>query len=221
MRLKDRLLLLLAPPLASWIIRLIHFSIRPPILGREHLEGCWARGEYPILSFWHDQILLMVLGYPGKNVRILISASKDGELIARVMKCFGFEAIRGSSTREGRKAFMEMVRAAKEPVDLVITPDGPQGPRRELKEGVLALARVSKRPVLPLCFVCSRGHRFASWDRFLLPYPFSRGVYRYGEPLYFAENEEMEDFRRRLQAAMDENLKAAAAELEKQGAAAV
>jgi lysophospholipid acyltransferase (LPLAT)-like uncharacterized protein len=221
MRLKDRLLILFAPPLASFIIRLLHLSIRPKIIGREHLEGCWGRGENPILSFWHDQLLLMVLGYPGKSIRILISASKDGELIARVMKSFGFEAIRGSSTRGGRKAFKELVATAKEPIDLAITPDGPQGPRHHLKDGVVALARVSKRPVLPLTFVCSRGHRFASWDRFLMPFPFARGIYLYGEPVYYDPERGTDHFRESLQLAMDANLKAATAYLENKGVSAI
>lgn len=221
MRLKDRILISLAPSLASSIVRLLHLSIRPKTFGLEHIEGCWERNENPILTFWHDQLLLMVLGYPGKSIRILISASKDGELIARVMKCFGFEAIRGSSTRGGRKAYKELVMTAKEPIDLAITPDGPQGPRHQLKDGVVALARVSNRPVLPLTFVCSRGHRFASWDKFLLPFPFASGVYLYGKPIYYEDGEGAECFRERLQCAMDDNLKTAAAYLENQGVSAV
>lgn len=221
MRLKDRLLLAVAPPLAALIIRLLHLSIRPKTFGREHLEGCWSRGENPILSLWHDQLLLMVMGYPGDRIRVLISASKDGELLARVMQCFGIDAIRGSSTRGGRKAFKELVATASEPIDLAITPDGPQGPRHQLKDGVIALARVSRRPVLPLTFVCSRGHRFASWDRFLLPFPFSRGAFFYGKPVYFDPEQGTEHFRECLRQAMDDNLSAASTYLENQGVSAV
>ncbi|RMF44963.1 MAG: DUF374 domain-containing protein, partial [Deltaproteobacteria bacterium] len=176
-RMADRLLLALAPPLAAVLIRGLHAVMRTEIIGDEPLRKLWQRGENVILAFWHDQLLLMALGYRGPGARILISQSKDGELIARVMKRLGHEAVRGSSSRGGREAFREMMKLAQEPVDIVFTPDGPRGPRHQLKDGVVQLARMTGRPVVPMAFVVSRGHRFGSWDRFLLPFPFSRGVY--------------------------------------------
>ena len=86
-----------------------------------------------------------------------------------------------------------------------MTPDGPTGPRHQLKEGVVQLARLSGRPIVPLAFACSHGHRFQSWDRFLLPYPWGKAVYAVGEPLYYDENETIEDFQSRVQEAMDAN----------------
>jgi hypothetical protein len=163
----------------------------------------------------------MVQGYRGPGARILISASKDGELIARTMRCFGQGAVRGSSTRGGRSAFKAMMALADEPFDLVITPDGPKGPRHQIKPGVVQLARLTGRPVIPMAFVCSRGHRFASWDRFLLPYPFSRGVYAFGEPVVYRKGEDAEGFRARLQHAMDKNVLRARSRLEKPGVSAV
>ena len=103
----------------------------------------------------------------------------------------------------------------------MITPDGPKGPRHEVKEGVVQLARITGRPVIPMAFPCSRGHRFASWDRFILPYPFGRGVYSFGEPLTWAEGEEPEAFRARLQEAMEANVRRARARLETHGVSAV
>lgn len=221
MRFKDRLLLLAAPLLAALIIRLLHLTIRTEFVGEEYPRSFWQRGEQVILSFWHDQLLLMVLGYRGPLAKILISPSKDGELIARVMGYFGQEAVRGSSSRGGRAAFKALLSLAKEKVDLVITPDGPKGPRHQLKEGVIQLARLSGRPVIPMAFVCSRGHRFGSWDRFLLPYPFGRGVYAFGEPVYYNKAEGAEAFRERLEAAMELNQQRAAARLEVFGVSAV
>ncbi|MCF6180084.1 MAG: hypothetical protein L3J63_11955, partial [Geopsychrobacter sp.] len=81
MRLGDRLLVIFAPPLASVLIRLLHRFIRCEVIGQEGLTEQWQRGQNVIISFWHDQLLLMALGYPGKKARILISSSKDGELI--------------------------------------------------------------------------------------------------------------------------------------------
>ena len=217
----DRILLTVAPLLASLLIRMLHLSMRIETIGGEHLQETWQRGQQVILSFWHDQLLLMILGYPGEKVNILISASKDGELIARTMNCFGQDAVRGSSNRGGRAAFRELVNLAKEPVDLAVTPDGPKGPRHELKDGIVQLARLSGRPVVPMTFVCSAGHRFKSWDRFLLPYPFGRGVYAFGEALYFDRDEGVENFRQRLQDGMRRTLELARARLEEHGLSAV
>lgn len=220
-RFKDRLLLVFVPWLASGIIRLLHRLLRTEVIGLEHLEPSRSRGECLILAFWHDQLLLMVKGYRGPGAKILISASKDGELIARTMACFGQGAVRGSSSRGGRAAFKELVALGREPVDLVITPDGPRGPRHEIKEGVVQLARLTGRPVVPMTFVCGRGHRFGSWDRFLLPYPFGRGVFAYGQPVRFGEDDTPEGFRGRLQQAMGENERRARARLEEHGLSAV
>lgn len=220
-RLEEWVLLTCLPFLAAWIIRGLHFSIRPVILGEEGPRSFWERGEHLIFAFWHEQLLLMIKGYRGPGAKILISASKDGELIARVMERFGQGTVRGSSTRGGRAAFRALVAQGREPVDFGITPDGPKGPRRQLKEGIAHLARITGRAVIPMTFVCSRGHRFGSWDRFLLPYPFCRGVFSYGEPVRFEAGEPPEHFQLRLQEAMDENERRACRRLEEYGVSAV
>ncbi|MCM2264969.1 MAG: lysophospholipid acyltransferase family protein [Desulfuromonadales bacterium] len=203
--LSERLLLRAGPCLAAGLIRLTHACLRIETLREKPLQELWDARQHVILAFWHDQLFMMARGYPGPGASVLISASRDGEYIARTMDYFGIGSIRGSSTRGGRAAFREMVELAKNPVDLAITPDGPKGPRHEVKEGVVQLARLSGRPVVPMAFVCSRGHRFSSWDRFLLPLPPGRGIFSFGEPLYYAENDTVESFRQRLQQAMEEN----------------
>lgn len=215
------LLLNVAPLLAAWMIRLLRCLLRIDFIGEEYPRAYWQKGQAVILAFWHDQLLLMVQGYHGPGARILISASKDGELIARTMKRFGQGAVRGSSNRGGRQAFRELVELAREPYDLVFTPDGPKGPRHQVKEGVVQLARISGRPVIPMAFAVSRGHRFSSWDRFLLPFPFGRGVYSFSPPVFFHKEEGSESFRLRLQNALEENNRQARARLEEYGVSAV
>lgn len=220
-KLGDWVLLYIVPLLGSVIIRIIWKFIRVEIVGEEHVKEFWQRDENVIISFWHDQLLMMVMGYSGPGGRILISASKDGELIARTMRWFGHDAVRGSSSRGGKAALREMMQLAEQPYDLVFTPDGPRGPRHEIKPGVIQLARVSGRPIIPVTFVCSRGHRFASWDRFLLPFPFARGVYCYGEPLYVNRGDDLEVAREQAQTAMDNNHLKASSILENAGVSAV
>lgn len=221
MRIKQWLLFRVVPLLAAAIIRLLRLFLRAETIGEEHPRAFWDKGEPVVLAFWHDQLLLMVSGYRGPGARILISASKDGEIIARTMEYFGQGAVRGSSSRGGKAAFRAMVELGKEPFDLVFTPDGPKGPRHQVKMGIVQLARITKRPIIPMAFACSRGHRFASWDRFLLPFPLGRGVYSFGAPLFFERGESPEAFQARLQQAMEQNDSRARQRLEEHGVSAV
>jgi lysophospholipid acyltransferase (LPLAT)-like uncharacterized protein len=217
----DRLRFALAPVLAEGVIRALHRTHRSAILREEHAASFWQAGKNIIIAFWHDQLLMMPKGYRGPGARILISSSRDGELIARTMHRFGFGTVRGSSTRGGSAALRELIMMAREPVDLVMTPDGPKGPRHQIKEGVAALARLTGRPIVPLTFVTSRGYRFASWDRFLLSYPGAQTAFRYGEPILCARDEGDESCRLRIQAGMEENLSQARLYLESHGLRAV
>jgi len=216
-----RLVTRIGPQLAAWIIRLLHATMRIDYVNRSAADRYWQHGKPVILAFWHDQLFLMIKGYYGPEARVLISPSGDGELIARTMSCFGQGAVRGSSSRGGSAALREMVKLAREPYDLVVTPDGPKGPRHKVKMGVVQLAKLTRRPVLPMAFVASKGHRFNSWDRFLLPYPFARGVYAFGDVLTIGEHETLGEFAVRLEAAMKENTAQAVAYLEEQGVSAV
>ena len=203
--LADSFSLRAGPWLAARLIRLIHGCLRVETIGAAPLQTLWADQRRVILVFWHDQLLLMAKSHRNPATSVLISASRDGEYIARTMHYFGIGSVRGSSSRGGRAAFRELLEIAKSPVDLAITPDGPKGPRHVVKDGVVQLARLSGRPVVPLAFACSRGHRFRSWDRFLLPLPPGRGVFSYGVPLYYSESDTAKTFRLRLQQAMEAN----------------
>ncbi len=221
MKLNDKLLLAIVPWLGAKMIRFISLTQRVVIYGEEPLKKEWASDRHLIISFWHDQLLLMIMGYRGPGLKNLISPSMDGELLAQTMKYFGQGAVRGSSSRGGRQAFRELIALSTEKVDLVVTPDGPKGPRHQLKDGVIQLARISGRPVIPLTYVCSRGYRFRSWDHFLFPFPFARAVYCYGTPQYFSRDQPLEECRLRLQQAMDENQQQAEAYMETYGVSAV
>jgi lysophospholipid acyltransferase (LPLAT)-like uncharacterized protein len=219
-RILEYVLIHFAPPLAVACIHLIYLCSRKEIVVDPEVERMWEREESMIISLWHDQLLLMAKAYKHK-AQILISASRDGELIARAMAYMGQKAVRGSSSRGGSAAFKQLLRLAREPYDLVITPDGPRGPRHELKEGVVHLARLSGRAVVPMSMVCSSGHRFASWDRFLLPFPFGRLVFVYGHPVYFSKSESATEFQQRLSEAMDRCEAQARDKLETHGLSAV
>lgn len=191
------------------ILRLLHASMRITLEGKEHLEALAADREGYIAIFWHARMLMVPFIYPGKRIYVLISIHRDGEIIANVMTRFGFRLVRGSSSRGGKEAFHEMVRLLVAGNDVAITPDGPRGPAEVLKPGTARLARVTGKAVVPVAFASSRGKRLASWDRLLIPYPFSRGVFVLGEPLRAREGEDDEALRRRIEEALAESTRRA------------
>ena len=201
-KLKSRLTSGFLPALIYLCVRALYASIRVRVVGEEIPRVFHERGEGIIVVFWHSRLLLSPFAYMGKDMNVLISSHGDGELIANATKRFGVHPVRGSSSKGGTEAMREMVRLGRKNSDLSITPDGPRGPAEVVKSGVAHVARVTGRPILPLSFSSSRFRRFDSWDRFLLPYPFSSGVFVWGEPLYYRKGEAMEAFRLRIEEAL-------------------
>ncbi|MDE2484595.1 MAG: lysophospholipid acyltransferase family protein [candidate division NC10 bacterium] len=181
---EDRLVLRIVPWLAAGLMQCLFRLLRVVHVGRAYPESCWARGERIIVTFWHGRLLMMPFVYPGKPGAILISQHRDGEYISRIATILGLEVIRGSATRGGMRAFKQMLRAIKGRLNLVITPDGPKGPRAKVKSGVIEVARLTGAPIVPVSFSASRRRFLKSWDAFLVPIPFSRAVYVWGEPMY-------------------------------------
>ncbi len=157
------------PPAGAAVIRALGRSMRIETHGHEHLDRLYQEGKRVIIVFWHAQQLMMPLTYRGTLAHILISQHQDGEIIARIVERFGFRAVRGSSTRGGLEALRELIRLGRSGVDLVVTPDGPNGPAQVAKMGVIQLARASKLPIIPLAFGCSKKNSSpagtASWCR--------------------------------------------------------
>jgi lysophospholipid acyltransferase (LPLAT)-like uncharacterized protein len=119
-----------------------------------------------------------------QGVVVLVSEHADGEYITRVLRRHGFGAVRGSSTRGATQGLKGLIREARRGKDLALTPDGPKGPAREFKVGALAVAQVSGMPIVPLAAGASSAWRFSSWDRFMVPRPFSRVHVAYGDPVW-------------------------------------
>ncbi len=200
--LKSRLPANFLPFLVYLAIRAISATMRLRTVGGDIPDEFHRRGEGLIYVLWHGRIILGPMAYRGNEANILISAHGDGELIARALQLFGFRPVRGSSTKGGRQAMHEMVRLARQNHDLIITPDGPRGPANVVKPGAAQLARLSGLAVVPFGFAASWGKIFTSWDRFLIPFPFSRGVFVFGEPVRYREGEETESFRQRIEQAL-------------------
>jgi lysophospholipid acyltransferase (LPLAT)-like uncharacterized protein len=150
--------------IASLFIRALHATLR---VQHVHVENIENAQQY-ILAFWHSHLLLMLHSRYRKPISVMISRSKDGEYIARVFDWYGVEAARGSSTRGGGAALRELLREAKAGKNIVFTPDGPKGPPRIAKDGVVYAAKASGLPIAPVAFAakkkssCARGTAWSS-----------------------------------------------------------
>jgi lysophospholipid acyltransferase (LPLAT)-like uncharacterized protein len=135
-------------------------------------------------SLWHETLLPGVWFYRRIGVRVMISASRDGERIARITRYLGFVPVRGSTSKGSLAATRGLVGSLRKGERTAITPDGPRGPRRRAQPGVVAVARLSGRPVVALGIGVAPAWRLGSWDRFAIPKPFARVHYAYGDPIW-------------------------------------
>jgi lysophospholipid acyltransferase (LPLAT)-like uncharacterized protein len=155
-RVEKWLKLSVLPPIGASVIRALGWSMRRDSQGHEQVDDLGRQGRHIILAFWHAQQLMVPIGYRGTQANVLISQHQDGEIIARIISRFGHRAVRGSSTRGGALALRELIRLGRSGADLVVTPDGPKGPRQIAKLGVVQLARATGLPIVPLAFGCSK-----------------------------------------------------------------
>jgi len=163
-----------------------------------------------IYAVWHNRLALCLEAYrtyarprsAARGLAALVSASRDGGFLAAVLECYGVRPVRGSSSRRGPQALLELTTWAERGYDLAITPDGPRGPRYVVQDGVISLAQVTGLPIVPASYRLSRFLRLRSWDGFIVPLPFARWEVILGKPLHVprqVSETEREEFRRELQ----------------------
>jgi len=163
----------LLPPVAAVLIRELGRSMRCETRGHEAVDALYREGRHIVLAFWHAQQLMIPIGYRGTGSHVLISRHGDGEIIARIIARFGHEAVRGSSTRGGAGALRALIKLGRSGRDVVVTPDGPKGPRHVAKLGVIQLAKATGLPIVPLAFACSKKNSLrvgiATWSHIHSP----------------------------------------------------
>lgn len=189
----------------AWLIRLVGLTWRVERVGTEPLEAAIARGERCVFAFWHARMLPLVYTHRDRGIAVLVSRSRDGELITRVIERLGYETARGSSSRAGGTGALEMLEWAGAGHLLAITPDGPRGPAETLKPGLVLLASRSGLPVVPVASASRPRLRLRSWDRFEIPLPFAHVWVAYGEPLQVPPglaDAEAESWRARIEHAL-------------------
>ena len=205
--------------LAAWLVfalvRVVSATLRYRWCDRSGYFGGGSPAGPAIYCVWHNRLALCLVpyyAYARKHVQTpgmaaMVSASKDGGLLAAILECFRVQPVRGSSSRRGPQALLELTGWAERGYDLAITPDGPRGPRYVVQEGIMGLAQVTGLPIVPASYSLDWKIQAKSWDRFQIPLPFSRCEVVFGKPVRVpreASDAEREALRRQLEETLRE-----------------
>ena len=208
----DHILFILIIPLLALFIKLLMLSCRVTKidgLDREK-EALKRSGGNAIYVSWHQRIPYLSHLVGCRNITVMVSQSRDGEYAARLVKMMGIDSIRGSSTRGGKTALVNIIKQLKEGKSGGMLADGPLGPARVAKIGTIIMAHRSGTPIIPVTWSADRLWILNSWDRFLIPKPFARVVVYIGEPLWIpeeSENGELEGYRKLVQEKLNQAVK--------------
>lgn len=172
---------------AYWLARLTNGTLRRKIKNEELIDELQAEGKTVIFAFWHGHLWFPVYYWQDRGYVGLASESRDGEYISRILRRFGWQVVRGSTSRGGARSIIKLIRRLQKGKAVVITPDGPTGPRHEVKSGVVYLAQKTESAIVPVGISFSRRKVFSSWDKFELPWPFAKAGLVYGSPIQVTE----------------------------------
>ncbi len=196
-----RVAVIVVPRLYVALSRVWFATCRVRIEGREHLQAGLERGTI-IAAFWHYSMLYIFYNLRALSAAIMVSASKDGEYIARVARLLGHVPVRGSSNQKGVSGLKKMLREVRNGNNAGIVADGSQGPARKAQAGAILVASRTGSAILPMAWAADRYIAFHSWDRTAVPLPFCRMNFQYGEPLLVPKGikgEEIEEYRKQLE----------------------
>lgn len=198
--------------LSTWLIaqmiRLIGWSFRAKMEVHPDAAPYVSGKENAIFCFWHGRMIVFPLFNPkARAMHILISHHRDGELIAKVIRHFGVDSVRGSSSKGAKSATKMMLQLLEKGDNIGITPDGPRGPTQQAAIGAPHLAKMSQKPLIPITYGASNCKQLDSWDRFMIPLPFSRIMVQVGAPILVDKStskEAMEGMRQRVEETLNQ-----------------
>lgn len=197
-------------PLVYAYMQLVGWTSHWRIIKRRQLDDIRKEGEIVIFTFWHNQLVLMPYWYknsfPSKPLSVLISKSKDGEYIRKIIEYFRFDVVRGSSSQGGQTALRGLIERLKKGNIIGITPDGPKGPRYKVQKGVIMLAQATGCRIFPAACDTSWKIVMRTWDRFRIPLPMGNIYAICGKPISVpadADKEELEKKRKELESELN------------------
>ena len=173
-----------------WLLRLFDATLRYELQDPLKTLTNTIQREPVIFALWHNRLLLSMGLYrrfvqrenPDRRMAAMVSASRDGGILSALLRRFGVQTVRGSSSRRGAQALLELTGWGEAGYDLAITPDGPRGPRYHLQDGILGASQATQQPIVPVGAYIVWKYELRSWDRFQIPMPFSRIVVEFGRP---------------------------------------
>ncbi|MDH5718061.1 MAG: lysophospholipid acyltransferase family protein [Spirochaetia bacterium] len=187
----NNILIWLVAFIIKCLMQIIGRTVRVKVIkGRDILEELQKNPRPVIFSFWHNRIfyasyfLYRHVFKKGLNLTVLISQSKDGEWIAKIVHMWGGNTVRGSTTRGGLNALKKLCgKIMKEKSAAVTTPDGPKGPVYKFQAGTITLSQITQVPIIPVTFAAKKAWVFNSWDKFIVPKPFTKAYFSFGKPI--------------------------------------
>ena len=196
--LKRLLNLQIFPYIGLFIVKIISSTYRIRIINCEIERDILKRGHIPIYASWHQRFFSGITFFASrKPISIMISQSKDGELISRIVNVLGYYPVRGSSSKGGRQALREIQRLVQVGYKVGHIVDGPRGPLGIVKPGLLLIAQASQMPIVPVITSAEKKWVFNSWDRFMVPKPFSRVIIRFSDEIRIPKTLQHSDFEKK------------------------
>lgn len=193
--LKRLLNLQIFPYIGLFIVKIISSTYRIRIINPDIERDILKRGQIPIYASWHQRFFPGITFFASrKPISIMISQSRDGELISRIVNVLGWHPVRGSSSKGGRQALREIRKLIHEGYKVGHIVDGPTGPLGVVKPGLLIIAQASGMPIVPIITSAEKKWVFNSWDRFMVPKPFSRVIIRFSDAICIPRNLQRLDF---------------------------
>lgn len=185
--------------LAAFLMKAWSLTLRCEVNGMKGFADLMIAERPVIFALWHNRIFTMPpiwrkTGGKGRNSVVLTSASKDGTVLATAMQLFGLGAIRGSSSRRAVSALIGMKKALADGFDVCVTPDGPRGPRYSVQPGVIKIAQATETAIIPIHIRYGSAWRLKTWDRFVIPKPFSRVQITFDKPHHIPKDLSPEEF---------------------------
>lgn len=177
-------------------------SLKVHFVNRDISDRIFAEGMNAIFAFWHGSLFLLPYSHRNSGSVIMVSESRDGEIMVRMLKHFGFEVVRGSSKRKGHRALIGLINSIRQGKSVATAVDGPRGPLHKVKKGVVFLAGRLQVPIIPVATGVKRYWVMEkTWDKLIVPAPFTEGVVLYGEPIKVngTSKEEIESKRKDLE----------------------
>jgi len=173
----------IAIPAAVFVFKMIAATFNIKEMNAENISPRKPRAKKYIFAFKHSQLLEHIYFYRNTKMASLGSLSRDGEIAVVIAEKFGITMLRGSSSRGGAAALLGLKTLSEQGFDIALTVDGPRGPLGTVNGGVIYLAKLTGAEIIPSCFACDRGIRLRTWDKFLIPKPFSKGLFNFGKPI--------------------------------------